>query len=147
MNKYCNRVILYEIFSASYFSQTGYNQKLPLVEVNGGHFETLTQTKSTVYHNIYWLLLRSVLGGIFSICFTPFCFLRVEKEDEMSCLITGCNFVLKNIRDEVFIYHRHGNPEYKFESFDPEGMFPYVLVNIGSGVSIVKVGQMFMKIS
>lgn len=63
---------------------------------------------------------------------------RVDKEDEMSCLIKGCNFLLKNITDEAFEFHRHGNPEYKFQSADPN-IFPYLLVNIGSGVSIMKV--------
>uniref|UniRef100_A0A0A9YJQ4 4'-phosphopantetheine phosphatase n=3 Tax=Lygus hesperus TaxID=30085 RepID=A0A0A9YJQ4_LYGHE len=64
--------------------------------------------------------------------------LRVEKEDEMSCLSKGCNFLLKNISDEAFTYHRHGNPEYEFQNADPN-IFPYMLVNIGSGVSILKV--------
>ncbi|KAK7864512.1 hypothetical protein R5R35_003123 [Gryllus longicercus] len=64
--------------------------------------------------------------------------LSVDKEDEISCLIKGCNFLLKNIPDEAFEYHRHGNPEYKFQNADPN-IFPYLLVNIGSGVSIMKV--------
>ncbi|XP_054271885.1 4'-phosphopantetheine phosphatase isoform X2 [Macrosteles quadrilineatus] len=64
--------------------------------------------------------------------------LSVEKEDEMGCLIKGCNFLLKNISDEAFIYHRHGDPEYDFQLADPD-IFPYLLVNIGSGVSIMKV--------
>ena len=56
----------------------------------------------------------------------------------MECLITGCNFLLKNIPDEAFVYERHGNPEYNFQGVDPD-IFPYLLVNIGSGVSILKV--------
>lgn len=64
--------------------------------------------------------------------------LSVEMEDELECLICGCNFLLKNITDEAFEYQRHGNPEYKFNNADP-GVFPYLLVNIGSGVSIMKV--------
>jgi pantothenate kinase len=67
-----------------------------------------------------------------------FFFHRVDKEDEMSCLIKGCNFLLKNISDEAFVYQRHGSPEYKFQNADPN-IFPYLLVNIGSGVSIMKV--------
>lgn len=51
----------------------------------------------------------------------------------------GCNFLLKNIPDEAFIYQRQSNPEYKFPETDAETVFPYLLVNIGSGVSIVKV--------
>uniref|UniRef100_T1INC0 4'-phosphopantetheine phosphatase n=1 Tax=Strigamia maritima TaxID=126957 RepID=T1INC0_STRMM len=63
--------------------------------------------------------------------------LTVDKEDEMSCLIMGCNFLLKNIPDEIFTYQRHGNPEYQFITSEPN-LFPYLLVNIGSGVSIMK---------
>jgi len=63
---------------------------------------------------------------------------RVNKEDELTCLITGCNFLLKNISDEAFVYNRNGSPEYEFQTADPH-VFPYMLVNIGSGVSILKV--------
>ncbi|KAK0087884.1 hypothetical protein PV325_013873 [Microctonus aethiopoides] len=64
--------------------------------------------------------------------------LLVDKEDEICCLIKGCNFLLKNISGEAFEFERHGNPEYKFEKAGPN-IFPYLLVNIGSGVSILKV--------
>ncbi|XP_050525416.1 4'-phosphopantetheine phosphatase [Daktulosphaira vitifoliae] len=64
--------------------------------------------------------------------------LEVDKEDELTCLIKGCNFLLKNISDEAFVYHRNGSPEYEFQTADPH-VFPYMLVNIGSGVSILKV--------
>ncbi|XP_067145341.1 4'-phosphopantetheine phosphatase [Centruroides vittatus] len=74
----------------------------------------------------YTNLLTSTLG------------LTVDKEDEMECLIKGCNFLLRNIQDEVFEYHRHRKAEYKFHNIDPN-VFPYLLVNIGSGVSIMKV--------
>lgn len=63
--------------------------------------------------------------------------LIVDKEPEMNCLINGCNFLLRNIPDEVFIYQRHADPEYSFPTVDC--IFPYMLVNIGSGVSIMKV--------
>ncbi|XP_065215107.1 4'-phosphopantetheine phosphatase [Planococcus citri] len=64
--------------------------------------------------------------------------LSVDKEDELPCLIKGCNFLLKNISDEAFVYHRNGNPEYEFQTAHTN-IFPYLLVNIGSGVSILKV--------
>lgn len=64
--------------------------------------------------------------------------LLVDKEDEIGCLIKGCNFLLKNIPGEAFEFERHRNPEYKFEKAGPN-IFPYLLVNIGSGVSILKV--------
>ncbi|KAK3737322.1 hypothetical protein RRG08_067387 [Elysia crispata] len=62
----------------------------------------------------------------------------VDKVDEIACLIEGCNFLLKHIPDEAFCYMRHGNPEYKFQGVDSD-IFPYLLVNIGSGVSLCKV--------
>ncbi|XP_027964296.1 pantothenate kinase 4 isoform X2 [Eumetopias jubatus] len=64
--------------------------------------------------------------------------LRVDKEDVMTCLIKGCNFVLKNIPHEAFVYQKDSNPEFRFQTNHPN-IFPYLLVNIGSGVSIVKV--------
>uniref|UniRef100_A0A6A7G058 4'-phosphopantetheine phosphatase n=2 Tax=Hirondellea gigas TaxID=1518452 RepID=A0A6A7G058_9CRUS len=64
--------------------------------------------------------------------------LIVDKEDEMACLIKGCNFLLRNIPDEQFEFDKHGDPQYKFINSDPN-IFPYLLVNIGSGVSIMKV--------
>lgn len=57
----------------------------------------------------------------------------------MACLIKGCNFLLKNIPDEAFVYDKHQNPQYKFQLADAETLYPYLLVNIGSGVSILKV--------
>lgn len=63
---------------------------------------------------------------------------RVDKEDEMTCLIKGCNFVLRNIPHEAFVYAKHADSEFRFQTTQPD-IFPYLLVNIGSGVSIVKV--------
>ncbi|XP_077881182.1 4'-phosphopantetheine phosphatase isoform X1 [Ictidomys tridecemlineatus] len=64
--------------------------------------------------------------------------LKVDKEDVMTCLIKGCNFVLKNIPQEAFMYQKDSDPEFRFQTNHPN-IFPYLLVNIGSGVSIVKV--------
>ncbi|KAK2566673.1 4'-phosphopantetheine phosphatase [Acropora cervicornis] len=63
----------------------------------------------------------------------------VDKEDEMECLIRGCNFLLRNISNEVFEFHREQKPPYVFQDLDHSELVPYLLVNIGSGVSIVKV--------
>lgn len=62
----------------------------------------------------------------------------MEKEDEISCLIKGANFLLKNVPDESFVFDRKEDPPCKFLSSGPV-VFPYLLVNIGSGVSILKV--------
>ncbi|MBA0719067.1 hypothetical protein Golax_006775 [Gossypium laxum] len=60
----------------------------------------------------------------------------IDKEDEMDCLVAGANFLLKAIRHEAFT-HMEGHKE--FVQIDHNDLFPYLLVNIGSGVSIIKV--------
>nr|CAD1842813.1 unnamed protein product [Ananas comosus var. bracteatus] len=60
----------------------------------------------------------------------------LDKEDEMNCLVSGANFLLKAIRHEAFT-HMEGQKE--FVQIDHNDLFPYLLVNIGSGVSIIKV--------
>lgn len=64
---------------------------------------------------------------------------RVDKEDEMHCLIKGCNFILHNIPNEVFEFRRDQSSQYVFKNLLDYDIFPYLLVNIGSGVSIIKV--------
>ncbi|KAI8142157.1 pantothenate kinase [Fennellomyces sp. T-0311] len=63
----------------------------------------------------------------------------VQKEDEMECLITGLNFFITEIPYEAFTYteQRDKNPM-QFEE-TTHNIYPYMLVNIGSGVSILKV--------
>ena len=66
--------------------------------------------------------------------------LTVTKVDEMSCICAGANFLLKNIADESFIYERTQMPHYVFQSTNsPVDLYPYLLVTIGSGVSVIKV--------
>ncbi|KAM2387022.1 hypothetical protein ACFX1X_039425 [Malus domestica] len=60
----------------------------------------------------------------------------LDKEDEMNCLVAGANFLLKAIRHEAFT-HKEGQKE--FVQIDQNELFPYLLVNIGSGVSMIKV--------
>ncbi|XP_042496273.1 pantothenate kinase 2-like [Macadamia integrifolia] len=60
----------------------------------------------------------------------------LDKEDEMDCLVAGANFLLKAIRHEAFT-HMEGRKE--FVQIDHNELFPYLLVNVGSGVSMIKV--------
>ncbi|KAK3033524.1 hypothetical protein RJ639_032753 [Escallonia herrerae] len=62
--------------------------------------------------------------------------ISIDKEDEMDCLVAGANFLLKAIRHEAFT-HMEGHKE--FVQIDHNDLFPYLLVNIGSGVSMIKV--------
>lgn len=57
----------------------------------------------------------------------------------MKSLIYGCIFVLKNVKYESFAYVRNAESPYKFIDLTGKELFPFLLVNIGSGVSILKV--------
>lgn len=72
----------------------------------------------------YYEEMKSILG------------VEVLREDEMECLIMGLDFFISEIPREVFTY-AESDPMH-FE--EPRAnMYPYLLVNIGSGVSMVKV--------
>lgn len=63
----------------------------------------------------------------------------VVREDEMACLIRGLDFFITEIPAEVFTYN-DADPENAVEYQEPHSdVYPYLLVNIGSGVSMVKV--------
>ena len=53
-------------------------------------------------------------------------------------------FVVRNISDEAFTYHKSESPAYSFQTSNPHDMFPYLLVTIGSGVSVLKVGILIL---
>ncbi|KAL6713531.1 hypothetical protein ACLMJK_008996 [Lecanora helva] len=64
--------------------------------------------------------------------------LQVEilREDEMDCLIMGLDFFITEIPREVFTYSETDPMRFQ----EPRAnIYPYLLVNIGSGVSMVKV--------
>ncbi|KAK5998747.1 Pantothenate kinase [Cladobotryum mycophilum] len=60
----------------------------------------------------------------------------VFREDEMECLIIGLDFFITEIPREVFTYSET-DPMHFEEPRD--AIYPYLLVNIGSGVSFLKV--------
>ena len=62
----------------------------------------------------------------------------VFAEDEMECLISGVYFLATKIPFESFEY---STPVQYQPIVSDEDLFPYLLVNIGSGVSIIKVEQ------
>ncbi|KAL4897533.1 fumble-domain-containing protein [Aspergillus ambiguus] len=61
---------------------------------------------------------------------------NIIREDEMECLITGLDFFITEIPNEVFTYSE-AEPM-QFAEARPD-VYPYLLVNIGSGVSMIKV--------
>jgi len=60
----------------------------------------------------------------------------VLKEDEMECLIIGLDFFITEIPREVFTYSETDPMHFEEPRAD---IYPYLLVNIGSGVSMIKV--------
>jgi type II pantothenate kinase len=60
----------------------------------------------------------------------------VHREDEMECLIIGLDFFITEIPREVFTYSETDPMQFVAPSDD---IYPYLLVNIGSGVSFLKV--------
>ncbi|KAF4124620.1 type II pantothenate kinase [Geosmithia morbida] len=60
----------------------------------------------------------------------------VSREDEMECLIIGLDFFITEIPREVFTYSETDPMHF---ASPQESIYPYLLVNIGSGVSMLKV--------
>ncbi|XP_078429206.1 pantothenate kinase 2 isoform X2 [Wolffia australiana] len=84
------------------------------------------------------IIIKATGGGAFKFAdvFKECLGISLDKEDEMGCLVSGANFLLKAIRHEAFT-HMEGRKE--FVQIDQNDLFPYLLVNIGSGVSMIKV--------
>ena len=59
----------------------------------------------------------------------------------MACAVAGANFLLQTIRDEAFSYRDDRKEFIGKDELARESLFPYLLVNIGSGVSIIKVDK------
>ncbi|KAF2133395.1 fumble-domain-containing protein [Dothidotthia symphoricarpi CBS 119687] len=64
---------------------------------------------------------------------------EVTREDEMECLIIGLDFFINEIPTEVFTYSEDIPMSFVPFPPDPPNIYPYLLVNIGSGVSMIKV--------
>lgn len=88
--------------------------KLSIMATGGGAFK-------------FYDKIRSTLG------------VEVEREDEMECLIKGLDFFITQIPNEVFTFD-DSDEDGPMQFQDPkEDVYPYLLVNIGSGVSMIKV--------
>jgi len=61
---------------------------------------------------------------------------EIYREDEMECLIVGLDFFVTEIPYEVFSYSEEDPMQFTEARAD---IYPYLLVNIGSGVSMIKV--------
>ncbi|KAF8660728.1 hypothetical protein HU200_057470 [Digitaria exilis] len=65
----------------------------------------------------------------------------LDKLDEMDSVVSGANFLLQNVPGAAFT---HMNGQRNPVDVSPNNLFPYLLVNIGSGVSILKKGDNFV---
>ncbi|RMZ88003.1 hypothetical protein DV736_g4769, partial [Chaetothyriales sp. CBS 134916] len=61
---------------------------------------------------------------------------NVVREDEMACLIMGLDFFITEIPREVFTYSEEEPMQFVQARAN---IYPYLLVNIGSGVSMIRV--------
>ncbi len=76
--------------------------------------------------------------------------LKLHKFDEIDSLVSGLEYMERNNPSELFFYH-HPRPEEQYTSLltntktpfssssGSSEVFPFLLVNIGSGVSILSV--------
>ncbi|KAJ5970588.1 Type II pantothenate kinase [Penicillium vulpinum] len=63
---------------------------------------------------------------------------NILREEEMECLIIGLDFFITEIPNEVFTYSDSDAEPMQYAEARPD-VYPYLLVNIGSGVSMIKV--------
>ncbi|KAJ5930511.1 hypothetical protein N7466_006004 [Penicillium verhagenii] len=63
---------------------------------------------------------------------------NILREEEMECLIIGLDFFITEIPNEVFTYNDSDTEPMQYAEARPD-VYPYLLVNIGSGVSMIKV--------
>lgn len=64
--------------------------------------------------------------------------MKICKLDEMECLIKGLDWLITKIPHEIFHYDLETDDTITLPQI-PQNIYPYLLVNIGSGVSMVKV--------
>lgn len=64
----------------------------------------------------------------------------IVKKDEMECLIKGLDWLITKIPNEIFTYDlEQDHIRFVSNKGNDTDVYPYLLVNIGSGVSMIKV--------
>uniref|UniRef100_A0A3B3ZKT3 Uncharacterized protein n=1 Tax=Periophthalmus magnuspinnatus TaxID=409849 RepID=A0A3B3ZKT3_9GOBI len=113
--------------------------RLHFVKFQNTYFETSLDFIKAHLVNTETKVIKATGGGahMFKDLIEKKLGLKVDIKEEMSCLIKGCNFVLRNVPHEVFVYSKHSGSVLNFPS-TPD-IFPYLLVSVGTGVSILKV--------
>lgn len=83
-------------------------------------------------------VMKATGGGAFKFAdiFKDRLGVSLDKLDEIDSVVAGANFLLKELPGESFT---HMNGKRMSVNIDQEDLFPYLLVNIGSGVGMIKV--------
>ncbi|CAL9090342.1 unnamed protein product [Musa acuminata var. zebrina] len=82
--------------------------------------------------------IKATGGGAFKFTgrFKEILGVSLDKLDEIDSVVAGANFLLKEIPGESFT---HMDGKRQAVEIDRNNLFPYLLVNIGSGVGLIKV--------
>jgi pantothenate kinase len=103
-------------------------------------FRVDSATAGTNLHHSYGNSINITGGGAFK--FEPMIRDRlgftVHKVDEMEMAIAGLNFLTHYVKQEVFSYSWRTHEQTFHDAASLGGIYPYLLVNIGSGVSILR---------
>ncbi|CEJ90611.1 Putative Pantothenate kinase [[Torrubiella] hemipterigena] len=94
------------------------------IELNGPRTDELVVMATGGGAYLFYDKIREALG------------IDVSREDEMQCLMIGLDFFITEIPREVFTYSETDPMHFVTPR---ETIYPYLLVNIGSGVSMLKI--------
>ncbi|EGT30162.1 CBN-PNK-4 protein [Caenorhabditis brenneri] len=64
---------------------------------------------------------------------------KLRHVDAFNGLVYGTSFLLRNIEAESFTYSFDESQRYEFQTLNTESMYPFLLINIRTGVSVVLV--------
>ncbi|CAK4524468.1 unnamed protein product [Aphanomyces euteiches] len=151
------------LVDTEYYGKAVQRDNATMLDVPGGRIHFLRFETSQVEYIVEFVLhrcfhrdIRTIActgGGAFkfSKLFEDHLGISLHKCDELECLIRGMVYVMRHVHDECFTFksgHWRSNKEdYEdspkciepFLCFAFTELYPFLLVNIGSGVSILKV--------
>ncbi|CAK4140664.1 unnamed protein product [Aphanomyces euteiches] len=146
------------LVDTEYYGKAVQRDNAMMLDVPGGRIHFLRFETSQVEYIVEFVLhrcfhrdIRTIActgGGAFkfSKLFEDHLGISLHKCDELECLIRGMVYVMRHVHDECFTFknvslHSQGIGEAtkKITKIPQSELYPFLLVNIGSGVSILKV--------
>ncbi|ORX86478.1 pantothenate kinase 1 [Basidiobolus meristosporus CBS 931.73] len=141
------------VLSSTTYGSTGQRDTQLTVNLPKAKLHFILFETSRMHQAIKLIRSQNMLSGVKSISVTgggAFKFSElvkdelgclITKRDEMYCLIHGLNFLLRNVSNEVYYFVEPEDDTNEETAICDvrEEMFPYLLVNLGTGVSILKV--------